>query len=290
MGPLITHYVRETSITVTAATTQSLRCVEKRNIHGIVLSGTVAAGTAATDANWAADVTDIHMTIGGRVIIDHLTPAILLAKYAFNHAKDGALANNGCIPILATPDFLPYRGSSKQFRWGMLKPNGDSAELNLWLTYAAGPLTITAIRPLLIVDEDDKTEMGMHIRTLQYPSFHATTTDQEITTLPRDSNAIGALAYWFGTAVGVISQFKVFQDNLTVYDTIPAAMFARELHRAGLTVQANWTVLPFLQNLDLSSMLPLKGRNKLVVTPTWTTAPNAYVILQDLVYNGIKEG
>jgi hypothetical protein len=290
MGPLITHYVRETSITVTAGTAQPLRCIETRNIHGIVLNGTVAAGTAATDANWAADVTDIHMTIGGRVIIDHLTPAILLAMYGFNHAKDGALANNGGIPIYATPDYLPYRGSQKQYTWGMLDDKGESAGLNLWITYAAGPLTITAIRPLLIVDDDDKRQMGPHIRVVQMPSFHATTTDQEITTLPRDSNVIGALAYWFGTAVGVISQFKVFQDGHEVYDTIPAAMFVRELHRAGLTVQAAWTVLPFIQNLDPSSMLPLKGHRKLVVTPTWTTAPNAYVILQHLVYQGIKEG
>lgn len=288
-SPLITHLEPETDIDLAKGATKPLMCHEKRNIHGIYLNATVAGGGPATDANWGTDVASITLSIAEKVIIDAMTPAQLLAIYAFHHAKDGALANNGSILLPAVPDHFPYRGSGKAYRWGMLNARGQSAELRLEVTYLSpGALTITRLKPYLIVDEDDPRQMSDHIRWLRTQSAHTATTEQELTTLPLLPNCVGALSYWFDVSVGVISQFSVKRNNATIYDKIPVGVFNREMHRSGMTPQAGWTVLPFHQNLDPSSILPYPGINKLVVFPTWTTAPNNYTIIQQLAMRGLS--
>ncbi len=251
------------------------------------------AGVAATDAQVNAQIASIEVRDDEQVIVDWFTPAELRSVYNHYHAKDGVWpADTGSIPILHVPDNFPWRGQGTFYGLGR-RPDGPNAQgmstYKITVLYTAGPITIDSVIPTLTVDAvEEGAGMGTHLRFSRYQAqAFAGTGDNPLIDVFRNMKPLACHELWFNTAVGTIATFSVKRNNDWIHSQTPADAIARQMHRAGLTVVANRTILGFNDQNDPTSVLPLVGSPEVTITPNWSVTPaGAYDVIRIMEYTG----
>ena len=278
------------NVTVLTATTQMREVRTLKNIHGLYLMGTVA-GAGITLANWIHDVHDVHVTIGGQVVIDHMTPQELMDKWNYYMTKDAAIVPAGILPIMFVPgDFIADQECS-YFRYGM-KASADPADmtalsLNIEITYLAVVLVADRVRPFIVVDDDAPETLGDHVRWTKRQSTFAGTGKEDITDVKRAGPRL-MRSLWFPTSTGTIITFDVIEGSDYRYRDVPIDLMQFEQRSAGFIPQANVEVLAWNLRNAPGSALALDQVESVTVAPNWSVTPaGVYTIIQELVYRGL---
>ena len=160
--PLITRTVRLGDLSVPAAGGRETFSIDTaRNVHAVHLYFT-STGVASTRAEIIAEIADVRVRVGGKLIMD-LTATEILDLYKYFNDDAGSFTVAGVLPLIFTPMMLPLSAESRQYALGMLsdedppRRNTFTIEVN---AQAAAPGTVDGCEVQLETDDFPSESIG----------------------------------------------------------------------------------------------------------------------------------
>ena len=281
-----THLVKEADLPGVA---QNALCTmeigTKFNHHGLALDFTKAAGVMMTEAEILTDVDTISLTvkvkngpnirllkdIPAQVIFDILNEYPEQSKSAYTYA--------GLVYIPFTRDRLGTLVDPNALVIGML--NIDHYILNL--KFKDVVLTTVLVGVLPEVDKGPARPLGEYVSFERWERSHAAISKEHVTELPYGVPNTAMLGYHIDLgATGVCDDVEVRFDGEILHDPLTIAQNNLLLHRAGRTPVAGYFHVDFNRK---GSALPVGIAKSFRQKFNWSTAPNAYDVYTEMVYN-----
>ncbi len=272
---MITGIVKLPSIPLAVSSQPYQIYRDPETILGAYLLCTLA-GVAETDANVDLDVLHVWVEDGqGVVLIDGLTPAQLRAVDDHLFTYNSALAaNTGVIPLPLLPQDFELSLSQARYGLGRKGADGKAVEFKITIETSAGPLSMDACTPYIIVDPTERmAEVGPHYRIDIYQFTQAAIGEHEIENIFQGCNAVAVRELWFNVAVATLSVLTVRQGRANKLYQTPSAIIRQENRHARLTAVAGREIVSFGTRRDPSARLQLVGNDPVHIIPTWTVAP-----------------
>jgi len=257
----------------------------KFNHHGLALDFTKAAGVMMTEAEIIADVESVSLSVkikGGpnvrllkeipaEVIFDVLNkyPDTSLSSYTYAGMLYIPFTRRG-LGVLVDPNALVV---------GML----DIEHYILSVKFKDVVLTTVLVGVLPEVDKGPPRPLGEHIQFERWERSHADVSVEHVTELPYGEPNTAMLGYHIDLgATGVCDDVEVRFDGEIIHDPLTIAQNNLLLHRAGRTPVSGYFHVDFNRK---GSALPIGVAKSFRQKFNWSTAPNAYDVYTEMVYN-----
>jgi len=255
------------------------------NQHGLLLDFTKAAGATMSKAEILTDVAWISLTmkvkkgpnirllkeIPADVIFDVLNIYPEQSKSGYTYA--------GCIYIPFTRDRLGMLVDPNALVIGML--DIDHYILNVKFKDVVPTVVLCGVIPE--VDRGPKRPMGEHIRFEKWERSHPSISVEHVTELPFGEPNTAMLGYHIDLgATGVCDDVEVRFNEELLHDPLTIAQNNILLHRAGRTPVSGLFHVDFNRK---GSALPVGIATSFRQKFNWSTAPNAYEVYTEMVYN-----
>lgn len=235
------------------------------------------SGVAATDAQIAAQITNIRLLMDGVVKYELSgADALMLA----NFYRPWRTANDGTLPLFFARPWLERQDNQDAPAWGLKATDSCSIEVT---TTAA---TINSIQ--LYHELAEAEELGDHIVTGRVNYNYAASGLQTINDLPTDPNwSLHALHIVSST---VINQIELVADRVRILLGTPATLNARYRHRnAYRAVQTGYQTIDFCARNRVIDALPLSMQT-LQLKITWNAAPNSFGLISEIAQTAPLKG
>lgn len=259
--------------------------IPNRGTHyGIFLRAKTSAGVLLTAAEIKADIGLVTLRIKGEPKIEATSTELLMLQ---KHYGDADVASNvaGILPIFLTPRNLATWQEKRALAWGMKDVSSFTIEINL-----AASLAQLASLELFTLSSDEDRNLGTHVMLRRFGLSHASVSDQEVTSLLKDTQDIAYKALFISKpGSSTISGVSVKVDGSLVYDNVPEELNNVLIEDGNQKAQTGWYPVAFDKNGDLSGMLSMNGVKDFRPVISWATAaPNSYVLLAE-IYAGLKQ-
>jgi hypothetical protein len=258
-----------------------------KNIHAVHLLWTIA-GVGATEVEMKAEIADIRVKVGGKLIYD-LTATQILDLYHYYRDCDGAIVFDGQLPLIFTPMNLPLSHETQQYAIGMLSDK-DRSKRNTFvieINMTAGPITVDACEIQLEYDDEPADTIGYHVRQLRYGTAWAAASRQTLDKIAHESNALAVLAYHVHhPTAGTLTRYDLKVNDSEVISDTPLALNNLLLQRAGRTPVADYESIDFALANHPKAFLDISRLVNEYLGLTWGVPPTGYeVIVQQLCKN-----
>jgi len=281
-----THLAKEADLPGVAQNAMCTMEIGSRfNQHGMLLDFTKAAGAMMTEAEIIADVDHISLTlkvkkgpsirllkeVPASVIFDVLNEYPEQSKSGYTYA--------GCLYIPFTRERLGMLVDPNALVVGML----DIEHYIINLKFKDVVLTTVLVGVIPEVDRGPARPLGEHIRFEKWERSHAAISVEHVTELPFGEPQTAMLGYHIDLgATGVCDDVEVRFNEELLHDPLTIAQNNLLLHRAGRTPVSGWFHVDFNRK---GSALPVGIATSFRQKFNWSTAPNAYEVYTEMVYN-----
>lgn len=286
--PLLTRKIRHGDLTIPAASGRVVYNIDTaRNVHGVHLIWTIA-GVGATEAEMKAQIGQVRVRVGGKLIYDLDTDEILDLYHYFND-KDGVITFAGQLPLIFTPMMLPLNKETQQYAIGMLsdkdrsKRNTFTVEVNM----TAAAITVDACEVHLEYDDEPADTIGYHVRWLPDGKAWAAASRQVVDDINLESNALAVLGYHVHHTAGTLTRYALKVNDADVISDTPLALNNLLLNKAGRSPVATYESIDFSLANDPRAFLDVSRLINQYLALTWSVAPTAYNILIQQLCKGL---
>lgn len=255
------------------------------NQHGLLFDFTKAAGAMMTEAEILADVAWVSLTLkqkkGSSIRLLKEIPADvifdILNKYPETSKSGYTYA--GCLYIPFTRTGLGMLVDPFALVIGML--DIDHYIVNVKFKDVVPTTVLVGVIPE--IDRGPKRPLGEHIRLEKSERSHTTISVENVTELPFGEPNTAMLGYHIDLgATGVCDDVEVRFNEELLHDPLTIAQNNYLLHRAGRSPQSGWFDVDFNRK---GSALPVGVATSFRQKFNWSTAPNAYEVYSEMVYN-----
>jgi hypothetical protein len=257
----------------------------KFNHHGLALDFTKAAGVMMTEAEIVADVDTISLTLkvrnGPSVRLLKDIPANVIFDL-LNRYREQSKSSYTYAGIL----YVPF---TRQELGVLVDPNAlvigmaNIEHYTLQVQFKNVGLTTVKVGVLPEIDKGPARPLGEYVSFERWERSHATISVEHVTELPYGTPNTAMLGYHIDLgATGVCDDVEVRFDGEVLHDPLTIAQNNLLLHRAGRTPVSGYFHVDFNRK---GSALPVGIAKSFRQKFNWSTAPNAYDVYTEMVYN-----
>jgi len=287
--PLLTRTIRLGDLpTIPAAGGRTTYEIDSsKNIHAVHMIWTIA-GVPATEVEMKAQIADIRVRVGGKVIFDLTATEILDLYHYFNDGLAAApFVFAGQLPLIFTPMMLPLSHETQEFAIGMLSDNNPSKRNTFVIEINMGAgITVDACELQLEYDDMPSDVIGYHIRWTKYGTTWPTASRQTLDKISHESNALAVLGYHVHHAAGTLTRFDLKMNDSEVISDMPVELNDLRLHRAGRSPVATYESIDFSVANHPKAFLDISRMTNEYLGLVWGVLPGGYdVLIQQLCKN-----
>lgn len=281
-----THLVKEADLPGIA---QNALCTmeigTKFNHHGLALDFTKAAGVMMTKAEIITDVESVSLNVkvkngpNIRLLKDIPAEVIFDILNIYPEQSKSSYTYAGVLYIPFTRTTLGTLVDPNALVIGM----ADIDHYILSVKFKDVVLTTVLVGVLPEVDRGPARPLGEHIRFERWERSHAAISVENVTELPFGIPNTAMLGYHIDLgATGICDDVEVRFDGELLHDPLNIAQNSLLLHKAKRTEVSGYFHVDFNRK---GSALPVGVGKSFRQKFNWSTAPNAYDVYTEMVYN-----